>query len=188
MRVFRPTYRAKDGQQKQITRWCIELRDHLGRQRRFSGFRDKRQSEALGRQIERLVNCRMGDRQLDAQLLRWLETIPSRLRLRFVKCGLIEPHRAAAGKQLSEHLEDFHASLIAKGTTAQQAAQVRSRARRIINGCRFRSWTEIQASRVERFLADLRDNGSGISAQTSNGYLQAIKQFGKWMVADRSSH
>ena len=107
MRVFRSSYRAKDGQQKQITRWCIELRDHLERQRRFSGFRDKRQSEALGRQIERLVNCRMGDGQLDAQLLHWLEAIPSRLRSRFVKCGLIEPHKAAAGRQLPELREPF---------------------------------------------------------------------------------
>ena len=185
MRVFRPSYRSRDGQQKHTATWCIEVRDHLGRQRRFSGFKDKRQSEALGRQIERLVNCRIGGDQPDAPLLRWLETVPSRMRSRFVACGLLDAHRAAAGKPLSIHLDEFHASLRAKGTTAQQARQVTSRARRIIEGCKFRSWTEIQASNVERYLSGLRDHGNGISAQTSNGYLQAIKQFGKWMVADR---
>ena len=30
----------------------------------------------------------------------------------------------------------------------------------------------------------MRDNGNGISAQTSNFYLQAIKQFARWMVRD----
>jgi len=185
MRVYRQSYRSKDGQRKHATAWTIELRDHLRRQRRFSGFKDRRQSEALGRQIQRLVDCRVGGDQPDAQLLRWLETVPTRIRNRFVRCGLLDAHRAASGKRLTEHLADFHASLIAKGTTTQQAAQVTSRARRIVEGCQFRSWSEIQASKVQRFLADLRDNGNGISAQTSNGYLQAIRQFGKWMVADR---
>jgi site-specific recombinase XerC len=30
----------------------------------------------------------------------------------------------------------------------------------------------------------MRDNGNGISAQTSNFYLQAVKQFARWMVRD----
>ena len=57
-------------------------------------------------------------------------------------------------------------------------------------------WTDLQsagASRVMAYLDDLRqdrkgDDGGikpGISAQTFNFYLQAIKQFCRWMVKDR---
>ncbi len=65
-----------------------------------------------------------------------------------------------------------------------------------IEGCKFAYWGDISASRVERFLADLRKDKlvkteekpktvRGISAQTFNFYLQAIKQFCRWMVLDQ---
>jgi integrase len=45
---------------------------------------------------------------------------------------------------------------------------------------------DLTASRVQSFLADLRDEGTSI--QTSNHYLRAIKQLTRWMVKDRRSH
>ncbi len=43
---------------------------------------------------------------------------------------------------------------------------------RIIEACRVRILTDLSASRVQKFLADLRADGRGI--QTSNHYLCAI--------------
>ena len=43
---------------------------------------------------------------------------------------------------------------------------------------------DISASCVQQYLADLRTAGN-ISAQTFNFYLQAVKQFCRWMVKDR---
>jgi site-specific recombinase XerC len=45
-------------------------------------------------------------------------------------------------------------------------------------------WTDISASKVQRYLAELRKRENGISAQTYNYYLQSIKQFCRWMVQD----
>ena len=80
MRVFRTTYKDKNGQKKQAAKWYVELRDHLQTVRRFPAFTDKKQSEALGRQIERLIACKVSGEQPDPQMSRWLENIPERLR------------------------------------------------------------------------------------------------------------
>jgi integrase len=56
-------------------------------------------------------------------------------------------------------------------------------ARKVATGCRFNFISDVSASRVESFLAELRRGGASI--QTSNFYLQAIKQFARWLVRDR---
>lgn len=183
MRVFRTSYRDRDGQQRQAAKWYIELRDHLQIIRRFVAFTDKQASEALGRQIERLVNYRVAGEQPDAALSRWLEQIPARMCQRFADIGLLDAERASGGKPLAEHLADFEQFLLAKGNTDKHVRQVVSRARRIITGCKFIHWTDIAASKVQRYLVELRDRG--ISAQTFNFYLQAVKEFARWMVQDR---
>ena len=51
-----------------------------------------------------------------------------------------------------------------------------------VNCTSFRTYV----SRVQSFLAELRDEGKSI--QTSNHYLRAIKQLTRWMVKDRRAH
>jgi len=86
---------------------------------------------------------------------------------------------------LRDHVADFHQSLLAKGNTADYAKLTVSRVKRVLEGCKFSTWTDISASRVQRYLVALREGEEGISAQTFNYYLQAIKQFCRWMVDDR---
>ena len=115
MRVYRVWYKDKNSERKQVRKWWVELRDHLRAIRRFPPFTNKTQSEALGKQIERLVHYKVAGEQPDPQLSRWLEEIPEKLRDRFVKIGLLDAKRAAVGKPLKEHVEDFESSLLAKG-------------------------------------------------------------------------
>ncbi len=184
MRLFKPTYRdKKTGQQRQVKKWWIELRDHREIVRRFPAFVDKGRSHVFGLQIEKLIERRMGNQQPDADLSQWLERVPPKLAERFVQIGLLDSARAAGGKPLSHHLEDFRQSLSAKGDTAKQVQQVTRRAGKILEGCGFKVWTDVRADRVERYLADLRNGG--LSAQTSNFYLQAVQQFARWMVQNR---
>ena len=185
MRLFRASYKDKNGERKQVKKWWIELRDHLAILRRFGAFEDKRASEALGRQIERLVNFKIAGEQPDAQIAKWLENIPAKLTKRLAKIGLLDSRRVAAGKPLLKHLEDFEQSLQAKDNTAEYVKLTTMRVKRIIKGCKFASLTDISANRIEKHLADLRNNGNGISKQTSNYYLAAAKQFCKWLAMDR---
>ena len=184
MRVFRTSYRDKNGQTVQAKKWYIELRDHLQTVRRFPAFTDKGQSESLGRQIERLVNYRVSGEQPDAALSRWLEQIPARLRDRLAKIGLLDLSRAAAAKPLADHLADFQQALTDKGNTPAQIDLTISRVKRIIEGCKFHAWSDISADRVRRYLSELRSQ-AGLSKRTANFYLKTIKHFCSWMVKQR---
>jgi integrase len=185
MRTFKTTWTDKKGNKISTKKWYIEFRDHLKIIRRLTAFTDESLSEVLGRKIVKLVNYKIAGENLDPQLSRWLEQIPTRLRNRFVEIGLIDNTRASAGKLLDEHLEDFKQSLLAKGNTFGYVDTVIARAGRIIDRCKFRIWTDISASEVELCLMDMRDGTEDISAQTFNFYLQAIKQFCRWMVQNR---
>jgi len=186
MRLFRASYKTLDGQKRQVKKWWIETRDHLQTIRRFPAFTDKTQSEALGRQIERLVNYRVAGEQPDAALSRWLGQIPARMRQRFADLGLLDAERASGGKPLAEHLADFRQALIDKGNTAAQTDQTIARVKRIVEGCKFRAWSDISANAVSRYLNDL-ESIEGISKRTRNYYLKVIKHFCRWMVKQRKA-
>ncbi len=60
MRVYLPKWKdPKTGKARDARTWVIEFVDHTETRRKVMGFRDKRQTEALGRQIERLVSMRV---------------------------------------------------------------------------------------------------------------------------------
>jgi hypothetical protein len=141
MRLFRPKYKDNNGKTRTVKKWWVELRDHLGIVRRFGGFADKGQTELLGRQIERLVNYRVAGEQPDAQLSRWLEQVPTRLKDRFVSIGLLESARAAAAKPLKEHLGDFRKSL---GGTTKHAKHTVNTIVRMFDACKFGTWMIFQ--------------------------------------------
>ena len=188
MRVFRTSYRGREGQVKQAPKWYIELRDHLQTVRRFPAFPDKNKGKALslalGKQIERLVRFKVAGEQPDPQSSHWIETIPARLRQRLGDIGLLDAERASGGKLLSEHLEDFQQALADKGDTAKHGGETVSKVKRIIEGCKFRAWSDISANVVSRYLSDLESTG-GIGKRTRNYYLKAIKHFCRWMVKQR---
>ena len=110
MRIFRATYQDSTGKTREVKKWWIETRDHLGTIRRFAGDTDKNTTELLGRQIERLVGYKKAGERPD-KLSDWLNNIPSKLRQRFADIGLLDPERISAGKPLKEHLADFGESL-----------------------------------------------------------------------------
>ena len=183
MRVFRSTYRDRSGKKCRTAKWYVETRDHLQRVRRFPAFPGKKESEALGRQIEKLVVCKMSGDPLSVDLMQWLESIPAKMRERFVKIGLLDPARGAAGKLLCEHIADFGQSLLDKGNTRKQARLTVSRVRRIVKNCKFTLWTDVAASKVQRCIAKMQEEG--LSKKTANYYLKACKHFARWMVEDR---
>ena len=187
MRVFRATYKDRKGKQCESAKWYVEFRDHLERVKRLPAFTDKAQSEAFGRKVERLVGCRANNEPTDPELTRWVETLPRSTREAMARIGLLELSRAAAVKGLGEHLDDFQAAILARGKTAKHGELVTKRARTLFDACGFKLWSDIQASKVESHLAKERepkDGKAGMSAQTSNFYIAAAKQFGKWMVRE----
>jgi len=185
MRVFKATYRDRQGRTRESARWYVEIRDHLETVRRMRGFTDRKVSEEFGRNVERLVDCRRGGVAPDAALMRWVESLPPAQHDRLTALGLLNPDRVAAGKPLSEHLHDFAKFLRDRGNTEKHVRLVSMRAQKAIEGCGFVQWTDITADKVMAYLDALRAGGEGIGAQTFNFYLQAVKQFCRFMVKTR---
>jgi integrase len=160
--ILKQSYTVKDKNGKRIRKksafWYVDYKTADATRKRVKGFKDKAATAQLAAELER-----------KAELAR---------------TGIIDRYAEDRKKPLKQHLEDFHQSLLAKGGTVAHAKQTKNRAEQIINRCKFAIWTDISASKVERCLAALRNGDIGLSAGTSNAYLQAIKQFCRWMVQD----
>lgn len=160
--ILRQKYTMKDRNGKTVRKqsqfWYVDYKSSDGTRKRVKGFRDKAATTQLAADLER-----------KAELAR---------------TGIIDRYAEDRKKPLKQHLEDFHQSLLAKGNTVGHAKQTSSRAGQIISQCRFAMWTDISASKVQCCLADLRNKENGLAGGTSNAYLQAIKQFCRWMVQD----
>ncbi len=174
--------------------------------RAFPAFTNKKQSTKLGEKIEKLVVCKLNSESPDRDLSEWLERIPAKLKNRFIKIGLIDTKRAAVGKLLSEHLEDFKQSLLAKGDTVKHAKLIYFRVKRMFNECKFEYWSDISLSAIQQKISGLQNqvevvemknidgkkvkkrklkNLGEASTKTKNYYIKSLKQFGSWMVNDR---
>ena len=184
-RVFKATY-TKGGETKESAKWYVEFRDHLHTVRRLAGFTSKSATDELGRNLAKLVEYHKATGgQVDPSLSRWLAGLPTGMREKLVEIGLLDAGRVAASKLLADHVTDWTESLAAKSTTEKQIALLTSRVNRVLNGCGFRYFADIAATKVQALLSDLRagtDKKRGCSVQTSNFYLTATKQFCRWMV------
>ena len=87
-----------------------------------------------------------------------------------------------ASKAATGHVREFKDSLINKGTSEKQACLVHNRTKNIIGNCEFIYIDDVSGSKVQKYLAECRHKS--LSIRSSNFYLQAIKQFLNWMVAD----
>ncbi len=174
------------------SKWYAVFVDWSEALRRLPLLEDKKASTELARKIERLNSIRAGGDMMTADLTRYVETMPPGIRAKLAEWGILSAVRVAASKPLVEHIADWKAALLAKGNTVRHAELVTSRASNAFKACGFKMWTEISASRLHNHLADLRTDRRkeddtverGISAQTFNFYLQAVKQFCRWMVRD----
>ena len=100
MRTYRPKYTV-DGVVHTSQRWWIDLHDHRGIRRRLAGLADRRATEAIGRNIERLVRYVAAGDPPDPALAKWLTdwTARGRPRVRHAvgsACG-DDPNRLGGG-------------------------------------------------------------------------------------------
>src|SRR4029077_19838060 len=101
-----------------------------------------------------------------------------------VRAGVDDKYDEHRQRPLAEHLKDFENHLHDEGNTAEYVALSMSRIRRLVDGCRFRRIGDIEGVAVQRFLASMKRD-KNTSVQTCNYYLQAIKQFCRWMMLER---
>jgi len=190
-RLYQATWRDSKGRKRKSGNWYVDFRDHLETIRRMPLYSDKEASRAAAVKIEELVNAKRARTTPPPEITQWMEGLPDRIRLKLGKFGLVSSELDAASKHLSVHLDDFERSLTAKNGGAEHARRVAGRARRLLlDDCRFETYGEIKANRVEGCLSILRQGTAkkrGLSPRTSNFYLLAVKQFCGWMVARKQA-
>jgi len=141
-------------------KWWGRFRDHMGIERRMPLARDKAAAQALLNQV-----VLKSERQA---------------------AGRLDPFEEHAKRPLKEHIADFKLHLAHKDNTEQHVFEVSSRVTKIATACKLNLIRDLSASTVQRYLADRRSKG--LSRQTSNHYLRAIKQFSRWLVRERRNH
>ena len=164
----------------------------------MSGVRDRKQTEAIGRNIEKLLRYKASGEALDPVLTKWLEMCPAKLRARLGAIDLLDRRRAAGLRPLLAHLNGepgapgYRQALIAKGDTDKHVKLICARVGRVLEGCRLTYWSGISPTEVTVYLHRLRSElvdaqgkvNIGMGAQTSNFYLSAFQAFCRWMVKD----
>ena len=181
MRLFKPSYTSAAGPRK-TRNWYLEFSDHLGTVRRLPAFTDKRQSEDLGRQIERLIACRSTNARPDLATSKWIEAMPPKLRDRLAAIGLLDAAHVASYRGLSEHLKEYRQTLEAQGCDPKYIRQAIAQIERVTGECGFVFWGDVDALKVERFLLGLREGKNAIGHRTFNDYITAVKAFAAWAV------
>jgi integrase len=187
-----------DGIKSKSTKWHGVFVDHAGVLRRLPLSRDRKASDELARTVDRLNSLKSagtGD-VLPPELSRAVEQMPTAMRKSLANWRIISPEKSAASKPLLQHVDDWKAALIAKGNTPAYARQSDYRVRRVIVGCGFVTLGNVSASKVQRFIADLRNDWKtttgkvtrGISDASSNYYLRDCRSFFRWMERDGRCH
>ena len=179
---------VEGGVRKQTRKLYGVFADHLGIKRRLPLFTDRKNAAEAARAIERLVNVRASGEFVPPELQRFIENTRPAIRKRLAAWGIIDATRVAAVQALADHLAEWEKSLEAKGNTAGHVKLVVSRARALFDACGFVFWSDVRPETVQATLAEWRQRkDDAIGVQTSNFYLQAAKQFCRWMVRARKA-
>jgi len=168
--IFKQQYTVKNENGKRIRKksafWYVDYKNADGMRKRVKGFKDKAATVQLAAKLEREAE--------QAQV------------------GIIDKYKEHRKRPLIEHLDDFKTGLINKGTTEKHACLVYNRAKAVIESCKFAFIDDISASKTQNYLAQRRRDKlntaerkwNKLSIRSSNFYLQAMKQFCRWLVAD----
>ncbi len=121
------------------------------------------------------------DRRVTEEIARAAESSAARIRSRLddPKVVAIRHHDA---RPLGGHIDDWHAYMLAKGSTPKHADLSRNRTRRVTDLARVDRISALAPSRIQAALKEIRDGG--LSLRSLHHYTRAIKEFSRWLWKD----
>lgn len=93
--------------------------------------------------------------------------------------GLVSPHAKHLQTPLLEHLDDWQTTLLGEGRTRKHVYLVHARARKVLGGCGFKMFADLDPVRLSKWLAAERA-ASRLTLTTSNYYLRDLGIFLNW--------
>ena len=100
------------------------------------------------------------------------------------KAGIIDPTADEMKRPIKQHIVDFEKHQKSKNNSPDHVRKCKARIERLVKKCLWKNVSQIKASDVEDFLLDLREK-EGLSIETSNHYLRAIKAFINWLISNQ---
>jgi hypothetical protein len=173
MSVFKRTHSGARGGTIRAGKYTVEFTGPDGIVRRVGAFSDKRASEELERGILRLVALRSARAAPDSEAQRFIETCPPAIRGKLAEWGIVDSQRAAGGKRLSALVDAWARNMAARELAPQHRKEAESRVRRVFSACSFKSYSDIDAGKVENWLT-ARRHGDGMSFRTCNSHLASM--------------
>ena len=145
-----------DGTQflKPAAKWCADVRLADGSRKRFR-FSPSRDASAL----------------MLADLLKRIEN---------EKAGLVDRTADHRKRPLSEHVADWRAALRSAGRGEDYVSLRVGRVEAAVDRCGFRFTPDLSQDRLDALLCRMREGG--LSVQTTNHWLAAVRQFCRWMA------
>ena len=183
MSVFKRRRAGKNGKSKADATWTVEYADHDGVTRRLPAFTDRAASVELERHLKRLVALRMAGAGPDAELSRFLETCPTTARDKLGEWNIITSERAAAGKTLPNHIDDWRLAMESKGNSVRHIRNFLANLNHVASDSGWKHLTDVSSADMNRWIADRK--AVGRSAATINHHIRAGKAFCAWLAKEK---
>jgi len=151
--LFRPTYRNKNGQQRESSRWWVRYSLAGKTLREGTGLTDKRAAELRAAEIVRRAEMKAA--------------------------GISDPFEQYATVPLREHVDDFLAELSARDLSEKYLADRIKCLREFQEASAITRLSDLTPEVVTRWMGQLR--GRKLSARSVNRRLAAVRQLGRWL-------
>ena len=169
-------------------RYRVKFRGRGGRWHDVLGFNDFKASEEMGRKLEQLASLRSAGESPGEELSRFIRGLPEKLQTNLARWGLLDSTAFAGTKPLLDHLADYRSALLSgTASSAQRGPATRNhvdltcgRVRSVLDAIGARTLSDVSSLKVGNYLLGRR--AKGLSAKSSNHYLQSCKSFLSWMV------
>ena len=166
-----------------------------GKRHRLPLYESERISREFASKVEAMIGQHESGISFDRGTQLWLSQLPPAMIRRFSKMGLVSLERAAGTTALADHIDEWKAALLNKGTSQSQADLNHQRVTRIFTEAGFRSLTDISGNKVMTVIGQLQTTVNRRNKKTDTietvetgpasslskrHHLQAVKQFAKW--------
>lgn len=202
MSVYLRSQKNSAGRVARCGKYWISFPDHQGIRRRMPALTDRRQSEALERQIKSLAAARVGGDSATPEQERFIAGLPKAMVKKLVRWDILPGAKLEAGRPLAEHVAEYIVALRAKGRNRVYCDNTRRFLDRMVNECGWKKLTDLTPESIINWRDSLQpiiqnrksDGSDGVppdsrnadsaaaSARTKNEYLSAAQTFGNWLV------
>ena len=179
-RVFQPGYTDRNGKKRHSPRYHVAFKDQHGIKRRLPAFTDRSASISFGRKLRQLDDlCAVGESPR-GDLAKWVDGLADEIRDKLIVWSILDQRASTASQSVLDHVEDWYDLMLAVGRTKEHAELYKARVTKIIKGCGFHRFSDIDELTVQHWIS--KNTGS---AQTRNHYAAGLRAFCRWMVRHR---